>query len=97
MSNTTLNCFVERYFVHIAFCKNNYMFRPLYRPSSGWSIIPYKVTIQCNIKPDIAREAETCGCSYDMLCEQNNLTTIQFKNVEYNEPTNALLYNKTLI
>jgi len=31
-----LNMLLLRCFIHIASLRNNYMFRPFFRPSSGW-------------------------------------------------------------
>ena len=35
-----------RSFIRIAYLRNNYMFRPFSRPSSGWSYILFQATIQ---------------------------------------------------
>jgi len=40
-SNTTFNICITKRFFYIA-CLHNYMFRPLYRPSSGFTISYYK-------------------------------------------------------
>jgi len=38
---TTCNVYIAKSFFYIA-CLNSYMFRPLYRSSSGWTLSYYK-------------------------------------------------------
>jgi hypothetical protein len=51
VSQTQLvNILLLRSFIHIAYLRSNYMFRPFYsRPSSGWSYILFETTIQYTI------------------------------------------------
>ena len=46
-----------RSFIHIAYPRNNYMFRPFSRPSSGWSYILFEETSKiCSIKSLVSNE-----------------------------------------
>jgi hypothetical protein len=39
-------CYCCGVFIHTTYLSNNYMFRPFFRSSSGWSFIPYEATTQ---------------------------------------------------
>ena len=47
VSQTQLvNILLLRSFIHTEYLRRNYMFRPFFRPSSGWSYILFEATIQ---------------------------------------------------